>query len=73
MWQLTPFVSVIFGRGGPIIGKLLRIKLVGMGEEIICLRDWIDLLFCNLVHMLEFLDVALELRSVGRARGRVFG
>ena len=55
---------MVFGRGGIAIGKILRVKLTGLGEELRWLGD---------LHLLEFLDVDLEFRRVGRARGPVFG
>ena len=50
---------MFFGWGGIVVGKLCRVKLAGLGEEIRWLGDLIDILFCNLMHMLDFEDVAL--------------
>ena len=65
-------VLVVFGRGGIAVDKLHRVDIVGLGEEIRWLGDLLELNFCNLMHMLELLDIALNLRFVGRALGQVF-
>ena len=63
---------MVLGWGGLIASNLRRIKVVGMGEEIRWSGDCIDLFFCKLVHLLEFLDAALEFCHFGPAHGQVF-
>ena len=63
---------MVFGRGGLVVGELRRVDLVGLVEDLYWLGDLIELNLCDLVHLLDFLDVALKLRRVGQARGRVF-
>ena len=72
MWQLSAIILVVFGWGGLVIGKICRVELVGLSGEFGWLVDILELNFGDLVHMLEFLDVALEFRSVGQYRGQVF-
>ena len=68
----SSIVLVVFGRVVPVLGELHRIDLVGMGEDLCWLGYFIDIIFCNLVYMLEFLDTYLKFWCVGRSRGQVF-
>ena len=45
---------VVFGCGGPVVGKICRVEIVGMGEELFLRGDIIKLVFCDIVHPLEF-------------------
>ena len=54
MRRWSAIVFVVFSRGGLAVSKLSRVELIGMGEEIGCLGNFINLNFRYLVHMLEF-------------------
>ena len=45
---------VVFGCSGPVLGKIRRVELVWMGENILWMGDLIELVFCDLVHPLDF-------------------
>ena len=42
-----------FYQGGTVVGKLCRVEIVGIGGELCWLGDNIELVLCNLVHLLE--------------------
>ena len=60
---------MVFVRGGLFVNDICRVDLAGLGEELCFLGDLLELNFDNLRHLLEFLDVDLELPLVGRDRG----
>ena len=62
----------VFFWGGPVFGKLRIINPVGMDEELRQLGDHIEIYCCDLVNMLDLLDVYLNFWCVGRACGKVF-
>ena len=72
MRRQSAIVSVVFGWDNLVAGEIRMVDLVGLVEKLHWCGDFIDLKFCDLVHLLNFLDVALEFRRVGRARGQVF-
>ena len=72
LWQRSTIVSVVFSQGGIVFGKICRVELVGLGEELRWLSKLLGLDCRNLVYLLEFVYVALEFRRDGRSRGRVF-
>ena len=45
---------VVFVCGGPVVGKLLMIDLVGIAEDICWMGELIELVFYDLAHLLEF-------------------
>ena len=62
-------VLVVFGRVGISIAELWKFKLVDAVEKHRWSCEFDEIALCNLVHFLQFTDVSLEVRSVGRARG----
>ena len=52
-WK-SAVILVVFIWGDLVFYNIYRINISGMGEEISWLGDIIELILCNLVHMLEF-------------------
>ena len=52
-WQRA-ITLVVFGCSGTVLGNIRRVELIGMGEDILWMGDLIELVFCDLVHSLEF-------------------
>ena len=73
MWRLSAIFWVVFIQGGLVTVNLCRIDLVGMGEDICWLGNIIYLDLCNLLLLLEFFGVALELRKVGKTYWQILG
>ena len=57
--QSTIFL-VAFSWGGLVVGKIHRVELVGIGEEIRWLGKLLDINCGHLVHLLEFVDVSFK-------------
>ena len=57
--------TVLFSR----IYKLEILELVNAGEKHCWYCEFNELALCDLVHFLQFIDVFLEVRRVGRACG----
>ena len=53
MQQQSVIVLVILGRGGLIVGDLHIIELFGMVEELRWLGDLNDIIFLDLMYLLE--------------------
>ena len=53
MRRQSAILSVVFGRSGIVIGELRRVDIVGMGEELYWLGDITEIIFCNIMNMLE--------------------
>ena len=66
------FLGGFLSRCGIVVGKICRVYLVRPGKELHWLSKILNLDCGNIMHLLEFMDVSLEFRSVGRACGRVF-
>ena len=64
---------MVFIQGGLVTVNLCRIDLVGMGEDLCWLGNIIYLDLCNLLLLLEFFGVALELRKVGKTYWQILG
>ena len=60
---------VVFRWVGLGIGELQKFELVGAGEKHRWSCDFVEFALCGLMHFLQFVDVSLKVRSVGRARG----
>ena len=60
-WQHSAIVSVIFSQGGIIVGKLRRVELARMGEDLPWLIELSDVDCGDLMHMLKFADVSQNL------------
>ena len=72
VWSWSAIVLVVFSSGGIFVGKLHKVELVGMCEELSWLGNILELNLGDFVHMLKFLNVALDFWRVGQACGRVF-
>ena len=42
------------GQGGIVIGELCKVEIVRLGKELRWLGHLIELIFCDLMHLLEF-------------------
>ena len=70
--RLITIVLVVFSLGGIFIGKLHRVDLIGLGEEIRWLVKLPKTECGDLMHLLELADVSRNFRRVGQVRGQVF-
>ena len=70
-WRIS-IVSVVFSWVVLVIVDLCRVNNIGLGEDIRCFSDLFEINFGGLMHLSEFLDVALKLWSVGQTRGHFF-
>ena len=65
-------VLVVFSQCGLIVDKLCKVNLFGLGSELRWLDNILKLNYGDIVHLLEFVDVSLDFRRVGKYHGRVF-
>ena len=72
MHKSSAIVSVVFGWCGTIVENIRRVNIIGLVEELCWLGNLLEIKFGNILHMLNFLDVALKFRHVGQACGQVF-
>ena len=61
----STIVSVVFGRGGLVVGKICRVDLIGMGEKIPLLGKIPNIDCGNLMHLLELSSVSCNFLRVG--------
>ena len=62
-----------FFQGGLVVCEIRRVEILGMVEDLHWLGGIIELLLCDIMHMLEFKDMFLEFRNVGWSRGQFWG
>ena len=66
-------VLVVFRRVGLGIVELWKFELINLGEKHHWSCEFENIYLYNLVHLLQFTDISLEVRRIGRARGQFFG
>ena len=69
LWRRSAIVLVDIGRGGLIVGKLHRVDIVCLVEDLRWLVGLLEINVGDLVHILEFLDMFLKFRCVGQFLG----
>ena len=68
-WRRGAIVLVVFWKVGLGIVELWKFELFNAGENHHWSCEFDKLALCDLVHLLHFVDVSLEVRRVGQACG----